>query len=287
MVERRRGPKSKEALEGYARFGEASQLFEPFDKNAFNYRVRMGDIATKKDEAGKMYEIASILKIRQFLLQEIRKDQLEIAKHEIRWTTVKDVPASMILDQAIYHEEHLADIEHYQERKQKNPYTSVAVFDTEKEHTMYAYISLLPLPEETIMDILLGKRDETEITSKDILTYNEPGEYTLLASSVAQHPDIKEKNLLRGLIRFYTEFWVDLYPEKRIKRIYAQTVSDDGRRVVSDLRMGPIYTMVDGKLDHIKDAYVVDLDEPSSSKTIRNFQERLKEREQALKASGE
>lgn len=264
------------------RFGEAAQLFEPFDKNAFNYRVRMGDIAAKKDEAGKMYEIASILKIKQFLLQEIRKEKAYLER-EIRWTTVKDVPASMILDQAIYHEEHLADIDHYQERKTKNPYTSVAAFDTEKEHTMYAYISLLPLPEETIMDILLGKRDETEITSKDILRYDKPGEYMLLASSVAQHPDIEDKYLLRRLIRFYTDFWVDMYPEKRIKRIYAQTVSDDGRRVVSDLRMGPIYAMLDGRLQPIKDAYVVDLDEPSSSLTIRDFQKRLKEKALALK----
>lgn len=283
-MERRRGPRSAPAPDGYARFGEATQLFEPFDKNAFNYRVRMGDIAAKKDEAGKLYEIASILKTRKFLLKEERKEKLAQVKREIRWTTVKDVPASMILDQAIYHEEHLADIEHYQERKTKNPYTSVGIFDTEKEHTMYAYISLLPLPEETIMEILLGKRDETGVTSKDILRYDEPGEYTLLASSVAQHPDIEDRNLLRGLIRFYTDFWVNLYPEKRIKRIYAQTVSDDGRRIVSDLRMGPIYTMIDGHLQPIKDAYVVDLDEPSSSKTIRDFQKRLKEKEQALKA---
>lgn len=278
---RRRGPKSKAAPEGYVRFGEATQMFEPFGKNAFNYRVRMGDIITKEDESGKMYEIVSILNAKQFLLKEGKEKAL--AKHRIRWTTTNDVIASMILDRAIYNEEYLADVEHYRERKSKNPYTSIAAFDTEKADTMYAYISLLPLPEETIMDILLGKKDETEITSKDILRYDEPGEYTLLASSVAQHPDIKDRNLLLGLIRFYTDFWVDLYPEKRIKRIYAQTVSDDGRKMVNHLRMGPIYTMIDGKLQPIKDAYVVDLDEPSSSITIRDFQKRLKEKDQEFK----
>jgi hypothetical protein len=283
-VIRRTGPKSKETPEGYARFAEASKAFEPFSKNAFNYRVRAGDIIVKEDDGGKMYEVESVLKTRNFLLQEEKKKKTSV-RSDIRWTTVKDVPASMILDQTIYHEEHLADIEHYQERKQKNPYTSVGVFDTEKEHTMYAYISLLPLPEETIMDILLGKRDETELTSRDILAYDKPGEYTLLVSSVAQHPD--HKFLLTGLIRFYMNFWVDLYPEKRIKRIYAQTVSDDGRKMASQLLMGPMYTMVEGRPQRIKDAYVIDMDEPSASRTIREFQERLKEKEQTLKASQE
>lgn len=278
MPIKQRGPKPKEAPEGYARFAAATKLFEPYSRHVFNYRVKAGDIVTQEDTGGKMYEVASILKIRRMLLDEEKAKKAALIKHEIRWTTVNDVPASMILDQIIYHETHLADIEHYQERKQKNPYTSCAVFDTEKEHTMYAYISLLPLPEETIMDILLGKRDETGITSKDILAYDAPGEYTLLVSSVAQHPDYR--NLLSGLIRFYMNFWVGLYPEKRITRIYAQTVSDDGRKMASQLLMGPMYTMLDGKPQRIKDAYVIDMEEPSASKTIREFQERLKEKSQ-------
>jgi hypothetical protein len=276
---RRRGPKSKQTPAGYVRFAEAAKLFEPYTKNAFNYRVRAGDITVNEDDGGKMYEVASIIATKKSLLHEETEKKTALSKHYIRWTTPNDVIASMILDRAIYHEEYLADTEHYRERKSKNPYTSIAVFDSEKEDTMYAYISLLPLPEETIMDILLGKRDETEITSKDILTYDEPGEYTLLASSAAQHPSYK--NLLIGLIRAYTDFWVDLYPEKRIKRIYAQTVSDDGRRMVSQLRMSGMYTVSNGNLERIKDAYVLEMDEPAVSRVIRDFQERLKAQQNA------
>lgn len=279
---RQRGPKPKEAPEGYARFAVATKLFEPFNRSMFNYRVRAGDIVCKEDELGKMYEIASILRIKRNLLQEKREKTVSLSKHYIRWTTPHDVIASMILDRAIYKEEYLADPDHYRERKSKNPYTSVAVFDSEKEDAMYAYISLLPLPEETIMDVLLGKRDETELTSKDILTYDEPGEYMLLASSAAQHPDYKDKNLLFGLINHFIDFWVDLYPEKKIKRIYAQTVSNDGRRMVHDLHMGPMYSMIDGSLKRIPDAYVLDLDEPGGSRIIRRFQERLKDKDQIL-----
>jgi hypothetical protein len=275
---RRRGPKSKETPEGYARFAEAAKLFEPFSRNNFNYRVRMGDILAKEDEAGKMYEIASVIKTKRRLQREETERKVAATKHYIRWTTRNDVGASMVLDEIIYEEEHLADKEHYQERKSKNPYTSVAVFDAEKKHTMYAYISLLPLPEETIMDILLGKRDETDLTSKDILTYDDPGEYTLLVSSIAQHPNYK--NLLTGLIRFYMDFWVDAYPEKRIKRIYAQTVSDNGREIATKLLMGPMYAMIDGRLQRVKDAYVIDMDEPSASRIVKEFQQKLKEKRQ-------
>jgi hypothetical protein len=276
---RRRGPKSKQTPPGYVRFAEAAKLFEPFTKNAFNYRVRAGDITVAEDDGGKMYEVASVISTKKSLLHEETEKKAALSKHYIRWTTPNDVIASMKLDRDIYHEEYLADTEHYRERKSKNPYTSIAVFDSEKEDTMYAYISLLPLPEETIMDILLGKRDETELTSKDILTYDEPGEYTLLVSSIAQHPNYK--NLLIGLIREYTDFWVDLYPQKRIKRIYAQTVSDDGRRMVQQLRMSGMYTVSNGSLERIKDAYVLDMDEPAVSRVIRDFQERLKEQQNA------
>jgi hypothetical protein len=279
MVERRRGPKSASTPEGYLRFAEAAQLFEPFDKNAFNYRVRMGDIATKKDEFGKLYEIASILNTKKFITRAEEKQKEKAINRETRWKTKDDVIASMKLDRDVYKEEHLAEPDHYRERKSKNPYTSVGIFDTEEPDTMYAYISLLPLPEDTIMDVLFGRRDETELTSKDILTYDEPGDYTLLVSSVARHPDFKDRKLLKSLIDFYTDFWVDLYPEKRIKRIYAQTVSDDGVQLANHLRMGPIYTMIDGRLDRVKDAYVIDMDEPGGSPIIRDFQERLKEKQ--------
>jgi hypothetical protein len=277
MPIRQRGPKPKEAPEGYARFAAAAKIFTPLDRHVFNYRVKSGDIIVKEDELGKMYEIESVQKVRKMLLDEEKSKKAASAKHYIRWTTPHDVIASMILDRAIYHEEYLADVEHYRERKSKNPYTSIAVFDTEKPDTMYAYISLLPLPEKTIMDILLGKRDETEITSKDILTYDEPGEYMLLASSAAQHPDYK--NLLGGLIHQYMEFWINLYPEKRIKCIYAQTVSDDGKRMVNELRMSGMYRTVNEHLERIKDAYVLDMEDPAASRIIRQFQEKLKSKE--------
>src|SRR5947209_11996641 len=116
MPIRQRGPKPKETPEGYARFAAATKLFEPFSRHVFNYRVKAGDIVTQNDSGGKMYEIASILNTKRTLLHEEREKKAALSRHYIRWTTPQDVIASMILDREIYHEEYLADVEHYKER---------------------------------------------------------------------------------------------------------------------------------------------------------------------------
>lgn len=127
------------------------------------------------------------------------------------------------------------------------------------------------------MDILLGKRDENDIHSQDILTYDETGAYTLLASSAVHHPDHPE--LITRLIRAFMNYWVNQYPERRIKCIYAQTVFESGKLMANKLRMSTMYTQKDGHMQRIKDAYMLDLDEPAASKIIREFQERLKAKE--------
>jgi hypothetical protein len=282
MTIRRRGPKLKKAPEGYARFTEAIKLFEPLSKNTFNYRVRAGDITVKEDGAGRMYEVASVIKTKNILLQDEEKKKVTPINTIADWIKREDVLAGLKLDQIVYNE-HLDDFQlynaaHYQERKRKNPRTSIGIFDAHDRGTIYAYISLLPLKEETIMDILLGKRKETDIHSEDILTYDEPSEYTLLASSAVHHPDHPE--LINRLIRAFMNFWIDQYPERRIKRIYAQTVSDSGKLMANKLRMSTIYTLKNGRMERIQNAYMIDLDEPAASKIIKEFQERLKEKGQ-------
>lgn len=285
---RRRGPKLKKAPEGYARFTEAAKLFEPLSKNVFNYRVRAGDIIVKEDGVGKMYEIASVIKTKSILLQEEERKKATPVNTIADWITIDDVLAGLKLDQIVYNEHldefRLRDEAHYQERKKKNPRTSIGVFDAHDRGTMYAYISLLPLKEETIMDILLGTRQETDIHSEDILTYDEPGEYMLLASSAVHHPDHPE--LITRLIRAFMNYWVDQYPERRIKRIYAQTVSESGKLMANKLHMSAMHIMVNRRLTRIRDVYVLDLEEPAGSKIIRNFQERLKAKDRALNHSG-
>lgn len=279
MPIRQRGPKPKKAPEGYVRFTEATKLFDPLSRSTFNYRVKVGDIIVEEDDFGRMYKISSIIETKRSLLQEEEKKKAIDTYTD--WIKITDVIAGLKLDRIVYNEEFLADMEHYRERKTKNPYTSIGVFDVHDRDTMYAYISMLPLKEETIMDILLGKRSETEITSKDILTYDEPGEYSLLVSSVVHHPAYP--TLIRRLLNAFMNYWVDQYPERRIKRIYAETVSDDGKRMANELRMSMMYTVVNGHLERVENAFVLDMDEPAASRIIRNFQQRLKEKDQLVK----
>jgi hypothetical protein len=194
------------------------------------------------------------------------------------WIRPEDIPSVLVLDQIVYHEMFLASAEVYMAWRRKNPKISIAAFDAKDRRVCYGYIGLIPLPEPVILDILMGKKDENEITPNEILTYNEPGEYTLLANSAVIHPDYPE--LANSIIHAIMKFWIDHYPEKRIKRIYAQTVSEQGHTLAKKLYLGPLYILRNDGLTRVEDAYVLDMQEEATSKVIRQFQERLKVKEQ-------
>lgn len=190
------------------------------------------------------------------------------------WLHPTDIPASLALDQIVYHEMYLAEAEVYMAWRRKNPYISMAAFDAADRRTCYAYIGLIPLPESVILDVLTGKKDEKEITPDEILTYDQPGEYTVLANSAVVHPDYPE--LISKVIEAIGEYWLKQYPEKRIKRIYAQTVSEEGRIMAQKLYLGPLYILQNQELVKIENAYVLDLDDIAASRIIRRFQEKLR-----------
>lgn len=280
MRKRGRIPKT-DALPGYVRFTKAVELFQPLSKNALNYRVRAGDIKTKEDKDGKMYEVESLLKMRNMLIEDQLKEN--IIKHTIPdvildWVRPEDVPSGLALDQIVYNEMFLASAEVYMAWRRKNPKISMGAFDAKDRRIRYGYIGLIPLPESIILDVLTGKKDEKEITSDEILTYDDSGEYTLLANSAVIHPNYPE--LANVIIHKIMNFWVDQYPEKRIKRIYAQTVSEQGRILAKKLYLGPLYIMESNGLKRIEDAYVLDMQEEAASKVIRQFQQTLKLKEQ-------
>ncbi len=283
MRKRGRTPKT-DALPGYVRFTKAVELFQPLSKNSLNYRVRAGDIKTQEDKQGKMYEIDSLLKVREVLIEEQFKESMKKRKVPdviTDWVKPEDVPSGLALDQIVYHEMFLANVELYMAWRRKNPKISLGAFDAKDRRIRYGYIGLIPLPEPIILDILMGKKDEKEITPDDILTYDEPGEYTLLANSAVIHPDYPE--LANKIIHEMMKYWVAQYPEKRIKRIYAQTVSEQGRTLAKKLYLGPLYIIGKNGLTRVKDAYVLDMQEEAVSKVIRQFQENLKAKEQQIK----
>ncbi len=129
-----------------------------------------------------------------------------------------------------------------------------------------AYLQLAPLEEQTILDILSGKRSETTIKPDEILAYNRLGAYTLLGVSAACHHDYP--NLLFRILDKMMEFWIEQYPERSITKVYAQAVSKRGDMLIQHLFMAP-------RPDLARNAYELNLVRPSASKIVRRFQKRL------------
>ncbi len=269
-MERKRGPKPKAAPSGFVRYGAALELLKPFDKNAFNYRVRTGDIQVREDEYGKLYEIKSIKRVKEHLSNE-RKKEVYKGEFIIDWTQPEDYASGIKLDMQVYDLDiALADEAIYQSwRKNNNNRLSIAAFNADRSER-YASIKLIPLREEqTALDILSNKRHENDLQADEIRNYDEPGPYIILAIdavALSEYP-----YLLNRILRKWMDFWVEQYPERYVKRIYTQAVSESGYRMVQHFFMSP-------RFDLAPNAFMLDLAYPSASKVIHNLQEKLKEK---------
>lgn len=255
-------------------------------ETTFRRKVREEKIIDKILPEGRMRgALYPVKQVQEAILQSIGSTRHTVIKRTIPdvildWVKPEDVPSGLALDQIVYHEMFLASAEVYMAWRRKNPKISMGAFDAKDRRTRYGYIGLIPLPEPIILDVLMGKKDEKEITPEEILTYNEPGEYTLLANSAVIHPDYPE--LANRIIHAIMHFWIEQYPARQIKRIYAQTVSDQGRTLVQKLYMAPLYIMRGSDLIRVKDAFVLDMQERAVSKVIRQFQEQLEIKEQQI-----
>lgn len=269
-MDRKRGPKPKAAPPGYVRYGKALELLNPFDKNTLNYRVRTGDILVQEDEHGKLYEISSLQKVKKYLLNERKKEEYQ-GKFLIDWTLPSDFPSGIKLDMQVYDlDVALADATTYQSwRKNNHDHLSIAAFSEDRSER-FASIKLMPLKDEqTAIDILSNKRSENDLRPDEIRNYDEPGPYIILAIDAVALPEYPY--LLNRILRKWIEFWVEQYPDRYMKRIYTQAVSDSGYRMVQHFFMSP-------RFDLAPNAFMLDLAYPSASKIVRNLQERWKEK---------
>lgn len=269
-MERKRGPKPKATPPGYVRYGAALELMKPFDKNTLNYRVRAGDILVQEDEHGKLYEVSSIQRVKEHLLNERKKETYK-GKFLIDWTSPSDFASGIKLDMQVYDLDiALADADTYLSwRKNNNNRLSIAAFNEDRSER-YASIKLMPLKDEQIaIDILSNKRNENDLQADEIRNYDEPGPYIILAIDAVALPEYPY--LLNNILRKWIDFWIEQYPERYIKRIYTQAVSESGLRMVQHFFMSP-------RFDLAPNAFMLDMAYPSASKIVRKLQERLKEK---------
>lgn len=192
----------------------------------------------------------------------------------VDWIGVDDVLTSLQLDYRVYGSEvFLADLSYYADRVKRNPHVALAVFDSPERRRILAYVSLLPLPESVILEILSGKRHETKIDTEEVETYERKGGYTLLAESVVTDPDYPGQ--LNTLVRHLMEYWCEQYPDRYITKIYAQAESKKGDVLIQKLFFAP-------REDLASNAYVLNLSRPGASRFIRQFQECIEQKRKVL-----
>lgn len=235
-------------------------------ENKFFYHVQRGEITVEKGRAKRdnRYRVADILVVKQRILAHKRKPDPVL----IDWLYAADVPAGLKLSQRLYPGEvDLAEAAIYQAWRRNNPYLTMAAFSKDRSEC-YASIQVVPLPESVILDVLGGKREEASIDPDEIRSYDQPGPYTLLVTSATCLPE--RPALLYQVLYRYIQFWIEQYPTRYIKRVYAQAVSASGMKIVQHFFMSP-------RLELAYNAFMLDLAYPTPARMIREFKQRLEE----------
>lgn len=263
---------------------EARELLGAMSPSSFkelvdNQKIRKIVPSGKKQGKYVRTDVEKMAKEMLPLLEERRAARARKAKGTsqpfVDWIGTDDVITSLQLDYRVYGPDvFLADLPYYAARITKNPHVALAVFDTPERKRILAYISLLPLPEETILEIMRGERHETKIGTEEIESYNRKGGYTLLAESVVTDPDHPEQ--LNILLRHLMQYWCEQYPDRHISKIYAQAESSKGDILIQKLFLAPLE-------DLAPNAYVLNLSRPGASRFIRQFQMCIDQKRQALR----
>ncbi len=240
-------------------------------RNKFFYHVDKGDIGVLEGQTVRRnrYKVVDIIALKDRLRSQRMARRPQPTPMLIDWLMPADIPTALKLAQRVYHEDvDLAEAAVYQSWRKHNLQLSMAAFNLDRSEC-FATLQLVPLEEATIIDILSGRRMESSIQPDEIRPYDEPGPYTLLATSAVIHPE--KPYLLYEVLYKYMSYWIEQYPEKYISRIYAQAVSDKGEMLVQHFFMLP-------RWDLAPDAFMLDLSRASASKIVRWFQGQLRER---------
>lgn len=248
-------------------------------RQTFFYYVNNGHIEKRPGKTARdaRYSLRDILKVKE----DRRANKSKAVSHFVLdWLYANDLPACLALDYKVYEEYLIGDISHYATWLNKNNHVALAAYDKTDRSKCLAYLCMLPLPETAILDIMAGKRDELSIQADEIQTYDQPGEYTLLANSAVVHPD--HPTLLYAVLNGIMQYWLDQYPDRRVTRIYAQAASPAGDVLIQKFYFAPLYDLKSEPACVIPNAYVLDLSRPGASRVIRSFQKALESKHNAL-----
>ena len=249
---------------------EGAELMGIPQPNFLYYAGNGKPIAVKPDtkKGERLYNRADVIALRKKLAKKKRKNAPP-EKPLIDWFYASDLPAGLKLVQQLYGPDvDLADLAVYQGWWKHNNRITMTAFSQDRQEC-YASIQILPLDENVILNILRGKRSENSVHPDEIRSYDEPGPYDLLATSATVLPN--HPLLLFELLHRYMEFWVEQYPERYMRRVYAQAMSARGVQLIQHFFMSP-------RRDLAYNAYELDMAVPSASKVIQRFKKKLVEK---------
>ena len=233
-------------------------------KSSFFYYVDTNQIATLpgRSQRDKQYKLQDILQVVEKRRARKRKPEQII----LDWIQPQDIPVALKLLQTAYSQEvNLAEAAVYQSWRKNNNLLTMGAFSRDRSEC-YASLQLVPLDEQVILDVLAGRREENSILPDEVRPYDQPGPYTLLATSAVV---LKTRPLLLyEMLSKYMQYWIDQYPERYIQKIYAQAVSERGAMLVAHIFMAP-------RPDLAYNAFELDFSWPATSRVIRKFKQQL------------
>lgn len=220
-------------------------------------------------QRGAMYDADDIMANVKQHQRRKKGRKSEGENFQIDWSGALDAAAGLRLSQQLYGPDvDIAELAIYQSWRKNNGQLTLCVFSEDRKDC-FAELQVLPLSEALIMDILSGKRKESSIQADEIRSYEETGPYHLLVTNAVTLPDRPE--LLLQLLLRYMSFWVEQYPERYIKRVYTQAVSERGFMLVQHFFMTP-------RFDLSFDAYMIDMAYPTASKIVQRFKRQLEDK---------
>ncbi|HLG65811.1 MAG TPA: hypothetical protein VKY19_28075 [Ktedonosporobacter sp.] len=257
--------------EGVKIYQEAGLSENTFYRHARENKIRK--IPSEERERGALYNFYDIKRLTDY--QKLKRKKRLVATQSsdeegrTDWFNEHDLPYLLALDYETYGIEESLDLSISHSWWLRNPYLCRVLYNAKDRKDIWGYATLIPMKEELIFKLLRREMHERDIKPEHILIYEKGQEYTIYAASVvikAAH-----RNSLRGLIKSIFAYWCEQYPSIKMSKIYAYADSKEGWYLIKHLFFAPRY-------DIGKGAFELDLRQINPSKTIKAFQDCLKER---------
>jgi hypothetical protein len=246
-------------------------------ENTFYRNVREGKIRKflpRGRQRDALYSAEDIQNIVEFYRRK-RRGRVEAirAKKEEQgqtdWVQAGDLPYLLALDYEVFGIDEAVDLSITHAWWKKNPYMCRVLYNAENRKDVWGYITMIPMPEETIFKLLRREMHERDIRTHHILPYEENQTYTVYVNAVVIKPEHHAS--LRTLINSLLDYWCDQYPGISITKIYAYADSDEGWNLIKHLFFAPRYEIG-------KKAFELDPLQLNPSKLIKAYQDCLRER---------